>query len=386
MIPFFSKRNQVYPILWEGHAAAGKWFSCSEDWKNETAVYAELQGKLPLPQVLHAEPDMLVTAYCPCPTLLAVLEAQEQEGFSEKPWRVLARWLHMFYRLTGKTPGEGNLRNYLWDAASGEVLGLDFETCRQQPLSEYGAELIAAILEYAPRDTPVKLQASRLLAELFGIETASITEKRAALRLRRQAKKDPPQLSGIVLAGGQSRRMGQNKSALQIGGKTLLERQVEKLRMLGISDILISGTDIPETFGARAVPDQYRSRGPVGGLHACLAQAECGSCLVLSVDTPLLPVSLLNYIRRSHTEGITVLAHHGKIEPLIGIYDSSLADAAKKLLETERASVRDLMEQTICQTLAYAGPEVFLQNCNTPDDFLSAQQTFEAYAAKGLTL
>lgn len=386
MIPFFSKRNQVYPLLWEDQAAVGKWFSCEEDWKNETAIYTELQGKLPVLHILHAELNMLVTAYSPYPTLLAVLEAQEQEGFSAKPWCTLAQWLHVFYRLTGKMPGDGNLRNYLWDAANGQVLGLDFENCCQQPLPEYGAELIAAILEYAPQDTPAKLQTSRLLAEIFGIETALIAAKRAALHLHRQTKRNPPKISGIVLAGGQSRRMGQNKSSLQIGGKTLLERQVEKLHMLGVSDILISGTDIPKTFGARAVPDQYHSRGPVGGLHACLAQAECSSCLVLSVDTPLLPVSLLNYLRRLHTQGVTVLAHYGKIEPLIGIYDSSLADTAKELLETGRASVRDLMERTTCQTLAYAGPEAFLQNCNTPGEFLSAQQTFEAYAAKGLIL
>lgn len=85
MIPFESKRNQVYPVLWHGQAAVEKHFLQREDWQRETAQFRNLAGKLPIPCVLEGRPDVLVTEFCPYPTLLQVLEEQERSKFSPVP-------------------------------------------------------------------------------------------------------------------------------------------------------------------------------------------------------------------------------------------------------------------------------------------------------------
>ena len=76
-------------------------------------------------------------------------------------------------------------------------------------------------------------------------------------------------LSGIVLAGGRSSRMGTDKAGLSFRGMTLLEWQVSKLQRLGIEEIIISGS--------RGVRDVFPGRGPLGGQKILTDANKAGS-------------------------------------------------------------------------------------------------------------
>ena len=181
-------------------------------------------------------------------------------------------------------------------------------------------------------------------------------------------------LSGIVLAGGLSRRMGQNKAELRLNGKTLLQLQVDKMSALGIRDVMLSGAGCPALSGTRVIPDEYTGRGPLGGLHACLRAAENPACLVLSVDVPLIPSGVLAQLCRAHGGGVTVLRHGDWEEPLIGVYDRAAAEDIAALLEAGRGAVRALRETVPWSCFDYPGPEELLINCNTPEDFAAAKK------------
>ena len=71
MIPYYSKRNQVYPTLWDNRAAVCKYFVRAEDRERELALYARLGGQLPLPKVLDTPEGALVLEHLPHPSLLA---------------------------------------------------------------------------------------------------------------------------------------------------------------------------------------------------------------------------------------------------------------------------------------------------------------------------
>lgn len=385
MIPFYSKRNQVYPVLWQGRAAVKKNFSHLADWQREIALYRALEGRLPLPKVLFSENGKLVTEYCPLPTLLAELERQEGHGFDPAPWQALADWLNQCHALSGLVPGEGNLRNFLWDSENCRILGLDLENFRPAQPSQYGPVLLAALLEYDPADTPVKQKAAALLTTALGVSPQATAAARESLGLRRK-NKHAPALTGILLAGGMSRRMGRSKADLPLLGKPLLLWQVEKLRSLGVQEILLSGQHCPDIPGARVVPDLLPHRGPLGGLHACLSQAAHENCLVLSVDVPLLPPSALAHLAAAHQGGITLLRHPGGVEPLIGVYDRELWEKIPHLIAEGGAPVRSLIQSSPCTYFDYRGPAEFLQNCNTPEDFAQIQQIAQSYAAQQLPL
>lgn len=188
-------------------------------------------------------------------------------------------------------------------------------------------------------------------------------------------------MTGIVLAGGRSRRMGQDKAQLRLDGRTLLERQAEKLWLLGADEVLISGArQLP---GTKSVPDCFPDCGPLAGLEACLWEAHSEVCAVLSVDTPLVPLSLLQELLAVQREtgcDVVITEHGGVWEPLIGVYRSALADDAKDLLREGRRSVRALLECADTRLVPFSGDERLLLNCNDPEDYA---QLLSLYAHEG---
>lgn len=187
-----------------------------------------------------------------------------------------------------------------------------------------------------------------------------------------------PGVSGVILAGGESRRMGRDKASLTLGGMTLLDRQISALAGLGIDDILVSGrqTDHPV---ARYLPDIISGRGPLEGLYVCFRQARYENCLVICVDMPLVPASVLEQLVRVHLSrgtDVTLLSHDGYTEPLLGVYRSSLWKKAGSLLSEGKGSVRALLETVRTGALEYTGPEELLINCNTEEDYARASAWF----------
>lgn len=174
--------------------------------------------------------------------------------------------------------------------------------------------------------------------------------------------------SAILLAGGRSSRMGRSKAELPFGGMRMIDYQVRRLSMLGIEDIVVAGYT-GEVSGARCVPDEQPHRGPLGGLKSGLSAARNGKCLVLSVDAPLVPFAVLFELMRRHRTGITSAEHSGQLEPLIGVYDRSLADECAAFLKGERASVRRLFDKADFQTLHFEMDPLLLSNCNTPEEY-----------------
>jgi len=182
------------------------------------------------------------------------------------------------------------------------------------------------------------------------------------------------EFSGIVLAGGKSSRMGTDKTKLQWNHMSMLEWQVEKLRSAGAAEILLCGkTDkmIPNT---RCVPDILPDRGPLGGVYSGLQAAKHPIAMVISADVPLLPISTIHKLLHAHHSDATLLEHDGNIEPLIGIYNSSLVPIIFSLIHEQSASVRSLLAHCCWTTVEYTGDPFLLWNCNTPSDYQKALQ------------
>ena len=175
-------------------------------------------------------------------------------------------------------------------------------------------------------------------------------------------------ISGILLTGGKSTRMGTDKASLPFGNGTLLTVQLEKFRALGITDVLISG------YGDGQIPDDVPGCGPLGGLAACLPRVQNPCALVLSVDAPLIPVEALRALLEAHAGGATLLRHGDKLEPLIAVYDAALAAAARRLLAQGRYAVRALLEQPEWRAVDFDAPDRCFLNCNTPESYAAALQ------------
>lgn len=361
---FSSRRNFVRTVEWNGRTAVRKLFASPDDWHHEHTVFRQLSERASIPQILASVPGILLMEYLPCPTLLDELERQEREGFSSAPWLALRKWLYGVHSATGLCPSDGNLRNFLWDGTS--LFGIDFEGYAPLSLADAYVQIAAYILEYTPRNTPVKQQAAHIL-----FDGDPRQAQQALLDRRTKRHHQTMDASFLLLAGGKSSRMGQDKSSLPFFGTTLMEFQLDKARLLGCSDILVSGSHT-HIEGARIIADIFPERGPLGGLHACLQAAAHPHCIVLGVDMPLLPVCELRDLLHEHMAidaEITLAVHENHWEPLAGIYHSDLSERIAPLIEFSGAPVRSLIQKSVCSFRQTTLPEVFWANCNTPGEW-----------------
>jgi molybdopterin-guanine dinucleotide biosynthesis protein A len=160
-------------------------------------------------------------------------------------------------------------------------------------------------------------------------------------------------ISAVLLAGGESRRMGKDKATLFFRGKPLWQIQLELLRKLELSEILISArTDPPwRPSDMQFVPDDPPSRGPLSGLTAALARIQTGHLLALAIDLPFMTENYLRAISHKIEPGRGVLPMIGdRAEPLAAIYP---ADAQVYLVAA--LSGNDFSLQTLTNKLVKAG-------------------------------
>ena len=176
--------------------------------------------------------------------------------------------------------------------------------------------------------------------------------------------------SMIILAGGKSSRMGRDKADLRLEGKTFLQIQIEKGRQLGIRDILVSGyrgKDCP----LPVTPDRVPDKGPLGGLETCLRLAKEEQCLVLSVDTPLIPVEELEELLQASLETeapVTVLRQGEREQTLVAVYRKSLADAMLEEITVGKGSVFALLNRVGYGVYVCADSRI-TANVNTPEAY-----------------
>jgi molybdopterin-guanine dinucleotide biosynthesis protein A len=138
---------------------------------------------------------------------------------------------------------------------------------------------------------------------------------------------EPPAVSGIVLAGGSSLRLGQEKALIDAGGETLIERVVRHLALVVERIVLV--TNDPQRYvflGLPIVGDIYPDVGTLGGLHAGLAAIETAYGLVVGCDMPFLNPALLRYMISLRAGCDVVMPRIDRYrEPLHAVYARTLA-------------------------------------------------------------
>lgn len=176
----------------------------------------------------------------------------------------------------------------------------------------------------------------------------------------------------ILLAGGKSSRMGENKAKLLYKGMTFTRNLLTKAEILGIENVLISGF---EEDGFTTVWDIYPQRGPLGGIHACMKQTKTPFCVVLPVDVPQIPVEVLEDLIHFHetkveNKKLPVLLKHGeRRENLIGIYPLEVMEFIEERIKEHSASVHGMLDDwgNVCFETSVQTWQV--ENINKKEDY-----------------
>ena len=183
-------------------------------------------------------------------------------------------------------------------------------------------------------------------------------------------------MTGIILSGGENRRMATNKAFLKIGGEFLIERILQVFK--GLFNEIIIVTNTPElyiSYDVILVDDLIKKRGPIAGLYSGLLNSRNNYNFVVACDMPFLNRSLISFMM-GFIKGndIVVTRYNGLVEPLHAIYSKSCLPVIESCLNKNDSGLRDLLG--VCKVryieeneISKIDPEMrsFI-NINTPDD------------------
>ncbi len=152
-------------------------------------------------------------------------------------------------------------------------------------------------------------------------------------------------VSGVVLAGGKSRRMGTNKALLRLGNKSVIEHVVTRIADF-VEDIYIIGNDADAYafLGVPTISDRETGMGPLMGLYTGIISSKTPWVLAVACDTPFLEPRLIETILARPRDAVIIATEiSAQAQPLPALYEARCGELAKALLSSGRRALRDLL-------------------------------------------
>lgn len=187
-------------------------------------------------------------------------------------------------------------------------------------------------------------------------------------------------VTGIILAGGKSSRMGTDKGLQELSGNPLIHYAIHALSGLCNTIIISSSSEAYQSLGYKVVADVFPGIGPMGGIYSALKQSETAENLVLSCDLPFASTELLSYILEK-SEGFHVAVPwqgNQHYEPLCGFYHLSILDQMNDFIQNKNYKLPDLFKEIninrliINNKLGFYNENLFL-NINSKLDLATAE-------------
>ncbi len=173
---------------------------------------------------------------------------------------------------------------------------------------------------------------------------------------------------GVILAGGRSRRLGQDKATVAIPGGTPLGRTIQAVRAAGLQPLIIGRTTAPDFPEVPCQADDHEDGGPAAGILTALRRAEGKAVVVVPCDLPGLSAAFLTWLISAWQEAgrpAALAAHSGEsLQPIPGIY----TPAVQTMLMPGRG-LYPLFARAELVTVAL--PSIFaavLDDLDTPED------------------
>lgn len=189
-------------------------------------------------------------------------------------------------------------------------------------------------------------------------------------------------VTGFVLAGGRSSRMGRDKAFLHLGGITLLTSALERTQAATGSAWIVGSAEKFAPFGP-VVEDRYPGCGPLGGIQAALAATRTRLNLITAVDMPFLQLDFLGYLvdqARASQAVVVVPRAGGRLQPLCAVYRKDFAEVAERSLQAGKNKIDNLFAEVQTLVMDQAelerngfGEEMF-RNLNNEQDWQEAQR------------
>ena len=186
-------------------------------------------------------------------------------------------------------------------------------------------------------------------------------------------------ITGVLLAGGKSTRMGRDKRMLTVGGKSLFHHGLEKMESLFSEVIVVVAeiTSVVENLKAQVVTDLIPDRGSAGGLYTGLFYASNPHIFAVACDMPFLDSAVIRHMCTfARSTDIVMVKLAMGLQPMHGVYSKRCLPPLEDMVKTERLCIQDLVHRndltaTILdeETIKVIDPGCLsFVNVNTPAD------------------
>ena len=196
-----------------------------------------------------------------------------------------------------------------------------------------------------------------------------------------------PAMTGVVLAGGRSRRMGRDKALLVVDGEPLVERVARRLAAVCDTVVVASGARPLDGLEYAQVADAVPGRGPLGGIVAALEACATHLAAVVAVDMPFADPAVLSLLAASWDgEPAVIPVVGGRLQPLHAVYATGSADAFRRCLESGRLRLTEVARRVGAREAdhtVWGGADPtgsFATNINRPEDLAGVVTTIAGRA------
>lgn len=180
------------------------------------------------------------------------------------------------------------------------------------------------------------------------------------------------EITGIILAGGKSSRMGRDKGLLPLHGQPFVQHIINALNPLVERTLIITANEAYQQFECECYADLYPNGGPLGGIYTGLSYSKTKHNFVLSCDVPLVASALLEDMLSLHNgqKTITIAQEDQQLLPLIGLYHQACMPAFLKKIEQGKLKLIDaILEQPNQQYRVSEEQRKNTQNINTKKEY-----------------
>ncbi len=181
---------------------------------------------------------------------------------------------------------------------------------------------------------------------------------------------------GIVLSGGKSRRMGQEKGLVKYKRKALIEHAIETLKPLCDELVISTANDAYAYLGLPMIADEIPDCGPIGGISTCMKAVNADVYLVISCDVPNVPTELFSDLLAQVNENAVIpIDETERKQPLSACYTSSSSIFFHEALKSRELKMMNLL---LKMKPLYFRPSIdsyyyqsnIFSNLNSKDDML----------------
>ncbi len=177
-------------------------------------------------------------------------------------------------------------------------------------------------------------------------------------------------LAGVLLAGGTSKRMGQDKASYIFKGKPLMDYSLDILKAVSDTQIIVSKDKRHTRQNIKMIADVIEDAGPLGAIYSALDFIDKDYAIVLACDTPYVVTEVINTLISSiKSYSIVIAAHNDRVHPTIGIYKQSIHKQLGEFLKKGNRKMMDFIESQEYVTVDFSHmDENIFRNINSVQD------------------